>query len=184
MKKWFIILGICCFSLTMIMITNSYALFETDATGVKNVEIGKWNILLNETDISLARTLNITDFTYSETERTEDNYFAPGRELSFEVNIDVANTEVSVEYEIVVDDTALEEHPNIKFKFYDEDTHEEITSNEKTGVILLTDPSRVKHLKIILDWSDELQYDEEDTSLINKELEFSLHANFKQYLGE
>lgn len=184
MKKWSVIIGICLLMITMIMITNSYALFETDAVASKNIDIGKWNILLNQTDISLAKTINITDFAYSKTEHTEDNYFAPGRKLSFDINIDVSNTEVSVIYDIIVDDSALEDHPNIILKFYDEDTHEEITSNETTGVILLSDSSRIKHLKMILDWQDEALYDEEDTSLIGSTLEFGLQANFKQYIGE
>ena len=170
--------------ITTLMITNSYALFETDATGTKDIDIGKWNILLNETDISLARTLNITDFTYSESTHTEDNYFAPGREMSFEINIDVANTDVSVEYDINIDDSPLEDYPNILFKIYDADTEEEIESNEISGVIYLNDTSRAKHLKIILEWQDIDDYDESDTSLIGQELSFAIQANFKQYLGE
>ena len=184
MKKYVFLLGILCIAILMLFITDSYALFETDANGNKEIDIGKWEIILNETDISLARTLNITDFTFSNTSHTEDGYFAPGRTISFPIHIDVSNTEESVEYTIDIDDSALIEHPNIIFSFYDEDNDVELTSNHLEGVILLNNPSREKNLKINLEWNDELEYDEADTSMIGHDFDFTIHANFKQYIGE
>ncbi|MBR1817572.1 MAG: hypothetical protein IJ772_01860 [Bacilli bacterium] len=183
MKKYIALIAMVFLAIVIILITDTYALFETNATGEKGIEIGAWNIKINDTDISLAKTLNITDFKYSDTPHTEDNYFAPGRDLSFPIHIDASNTEVSIEYAIDIDDSVLEEHPNIQFKFSDEDENREITSNHIEGVLLLNE-QREKNLKIILDWNDITQYDEEDTSLIGHEFDFTIHANFKQYIGE
>lgn len=184
MKKYLILISILFLLFSVWFVSDTYALFETNASATSELEIGKWSIVLNESDISLAQTITLDNFVYSANNHTEDGYFAPGRNGEFEIDIDTSLSDVSVEYELEIDDSDLVEHPNIEFQIVDLDTNETITSNTTSGVILLSDQNRIKRIKIVLVWNNVLAYDEADTSLIGEEMQLHMSANFRQYLGE
>lgn len=184
MKKKLYVLGLAFLIITFITIKGTYALFETNATADTDFQVGKWVIKLNNKDISFEKLITLDDFVYINSEHTEDGYFAPGSRAEFELNMDVSLSDVSVEYEIEIDDSALVSYPNIHFKIYDVDTDEEMLSNNASGVIHLDDENKVKKIKIVLEWVDLEEYDESDTSLIGETLAFDARVNFKQYIEE
>lgn len=185
MKKTLWLLGIASLAITMLVLVDTYGLFETNGEASSTLDIGAWKIVLNGTDISLAETIALNDFTYSATEHTEDGYFAPGRSAEFNIVMDTHESEVSVEYELNIDDSILEDYPNIHFSIKDTDTNEVINSNTYSGIIDLNAQNRVKTLTIYLTWDNIEEYDETDTSLIDfASFEFLINANFKQYTGE
>lgn len=170
--------------ITVLTISKTYSLFETDAVGDAELTVGKWQIILNDVDVTYAETLTLTNFTYSSSSHIEDGFFAPGRTAEFILEIDASNTDVAVVSNIEIDDSAIEDYPNIHFVIIDMDTSQTINNNSYESVIPLDAASRVKQIKIQLVWDNQLAYDESDTSLIGEELEFVLNANFKQYLGD
>ena len=113
---------------------------------------------------------------------TEDGYFAPGSSAVFDIVIDARETDVSVLYDLSIDDEAIQSYPNIAFSITNLNTNETLDTNSYEGIIRLNDQNRVVTLRISLDWQDVLEYDESDSSLIGGELEFILNANFKQYI--
>lgn len=183
MKKWLWIASIIVALLTVLSITNTFALFETDASASSELEIGKWKIKVNNNDISLAQTITLNNFTYSASSHTANGYFAPGRSASFDVVIDASESDVSVEYELDIDDSAIEDHPNISFSIMNLGTNEVINDTNYNGLIRLSDQNRSITLRIFLVWSNVLANDPDDTALIGEELEFLITADFKQYLG-
>ena len=184
MKKKLYIIGLMLLIITFIVIKNTYALFETNAGADANFQVGKWVIKLNNKDISLDKLITLDDFVFNNSSHTEDGYFAPGSSGEFEIDIDVSNSDVSVEYEINIDDSSLEAYPNIHFKIIDLDTGSEMISNNTGGIITLDNITDMRKFKIILEWEDDPEYDLSDTSLIGKKLSFDIDVNFKQYLGE
>ena len=184
MKLKLYLCGILLFVITVITISGTYALFETNANGDANFEVGKWIIKLNNRDISLEKLITLDDFVYVNSTHVEDGYFAPTSKAEFEINIDASQTDVSVEYTLDIDDSSLDDYPNIYFKILDLDTNQEMTQSTTSGIMYLNDTNRTKHLKLILEWDNDEEYDELDTSLINQTLRFNMTANFKQYLGE
>ncbi len=180
-KLWLFAIVMLVFLITTI--TSTFALFETNASGDSELDIGRWVILLNGDDVKLNETITLDDFTYSATSHTADGKFAPGRDATFEIEIDATDSDVSVQYDISIDDSALFDHPNIDIVVTDLDTNTVINSVAVNGVIYLSDASRVKHLEIALEWNDNPLYDEEDTELIGGELNFDISANFIQYTG-
>lgn len=169
--------------LTILTIVDTYGLFETNAAATSDLTIGKWKIKVNGTDVSLAEQITLSDFTYSVSQHTADGYFAPGRTAEFTIEIDTSECEVAVEYDFDIDDSEIEDYPNIYFSIEDMDTGSQIISNNYSGVSLLSDNNRVKTLKLYLNWVNDPQYDESDTSTIGKTLSFIIDADFKQYLG-
>jgi hypothetical protein len=184
MKKRIWLIVLISFLITVLSISSTFALFETNAGAESELDIGKWKILVNDNDISLAETITLNDFTYSTSSHTQDGYFAPVRSASFDVEIDTSQSDVSVIYELNIDDSALEDHPNISFNIVNLNTNQSINSTTYGGIIYLNDQDRTVTLRISLVWADVLANDPDDTALIGEELEFVINANFKQYLGE
>lgn len=178
---------ICCifvlFIATLALI-ETYALFETNASAISNLTIGKWVIEINHTDVTLEETLTLNSFTYTSGIHTQPGYFAPGSTAELLMEIDVSETDVSVIYELEIDDSVIRNYPNLTFSVLDLDTNQELETLGYRGLIPLSSQNRVKRLKINLNWNDDILYDESDTSLIGGNLGFNIRANFKQYVGE
>lgn len=183
MKKTIWIISIFLLLLTTIIIIDTYGLFETNAEATSELTIGKWKIKINGSDASLTEQITLNDFTYSANQHTADGYFAPGRNAEFEIEIDTSECDVSVDYDLLIDDSEIEDYPNIYFSIEDMDAGTQIISNSYSGVSLLNDASRVKTLKLYLNWVNNPQYDESDTSTIGSTLSFIIDADFKQRLS-
>lgn len=184
MKKKLLLLSLISLIVTLTVITDTYGLFETNKEIDKELDIGKWKIVLNNNDISLAKSITLNDFVYTNNNHTEEGYFSPGESATFDIIIDSSLSDVSVEYNLSIDTSILENYPNIYFSIKDLDINETIVSNQYSGVINLNDSNRIKTLQISIVWDDIDEYDESDTSLIGKNLDFIIDANFKQYIGE
>ncbi len=170
--------------MTLLMVVDTYGLFETNSTGESQLSVGKWKIKVNQTDVTFSESITLNNFVYSQNQHVDDGYFAPGRSAEFEITIDASESDVSVEYDLEIDDSQIEDYPNIYFSILDMDTNETITDTIFSGVIPLGASNRTKRIKLFINWDDQLQYDESDTSLIDEELSFVISANFRQYLGE
>lgn len=184
MKKVFILATLLVLAITVLVVTNTYALFETNATADPELKVGKWVIKLNNRDISLDKIITLDDFDYVNTSHVEDGYFAPTSKAEFEIDVDASETDVSVEYDLSIDNSDILEYPNIGFKIIDLSTNQEINDINVSGIMYLNDTNKTKSYKIVLEWTNDPDYDESDTSLIGSELSFKLNIHFKQYIGE
>ncbi len=170
--------------MTLFVIADTYGLFETNALAISDLDIGQWQILVNDVDAVVNETISLSNFNYSVNSHTDDGYFAPGRDCWFDLEIDMSSTDVSVQYSLDIDDSAIDDYPNIYFSILNVDTNQTVTSSTYSGVSLLADTDRVVTLRIYLNWDNNALYDESDSTLINGELNFTVTANFIQYLGE
>ena len=183
MKKRLFLIATVLLLVTTITVLSTYALFETNATAETDLDIGRWEIKLNNTDISLTESITLNNFVYNNGVHTEDGYFAPGSSAYFDVVIDTSDTDVSVAYDLEIDDSQIEDYPNIHFSIQNMATNQTISGTNISGVINLSDQNRTITLRISIIWDNLLAYDESDTSLIGEELAFVLNANFEQYTG-
>ena len=169
---------------TLFVIADTYGLFETDAMAVSDLDIGQWQIYVNNVDVAVNETITLNNFNYSASQHTDSGYFAPGIDCWFDLVIDMSSSEVSVQYDLEIDDSEIDDYDNIYFSILDVGTNQTVNSNTYTGVSLISDNNRVKTLRIYLNWDDNSLYDESDSTLINGELAFAVTANFIQYTGE
>ena len=183
LKYKVVLLGLFILLITTIVVIDTYALFETDSEADSDFTIGAWSILLNDVDVVETQTITLNDFNYTNGVHTKSDRFAPGSSGYFDLEIDASGCDVSVEYELDVDDSALNDYPNIFFTITDMDTNQTISTNPITGTILLSAASREKHIRFTLNWTNNSQYDASDTSLIGETLAFEITATFTQYLG-
>ena len=62
------------------------------------------------------------------------------------------------------------------------DTNSTSQNNRFTGIMNLNDTSRIKRLKISIDWDNDPDYDENDTLLVGQELVFNINVHFSQHI--
>ena len=183
-RRNIIIVGLFAFLMTILTVVETYALFETNGEASTDMSIGKWKILLNDADVVTARTISIDDFVYENGEHTDSNYFAPGSSAYFDLVIDATDCDVSVSYNLNINDSVIDEYPNIYFSVTDMSTNETVIENNYSGVISIDEENKVRTLRITLTWDNDSLYDESDTSLIGKRLTFEINSRFEQYIGE
>lgn len=178
------VIGIFFLLVTLLLVIETYALFETNTSVSGDIGIGQWKILLNGNDILQERVITLDDFVYENGSHTDDNYFAPGTRAYFDVVVDAHLSDVSVSYDLSVSNDKIATHPNIQISFKNMNTNAEIMGKKCNGVIRLGDNNRVVTLRVYLTWEDVSEYDELDTEFIGENLEFLINAKFEQYVGE
>ena len=185
MKKLLLLFECFFLVLTIITIKKTYGLFETESKASSNIPIAKWVIKVDGKDLSLDKELNYTDFTIDSNGHSDTGYFAPGSVASYTLGIDTSASEVAISYEITIDASSLEDHPNIKFQIIDLDG-DSTSSDGLTykGLIKLEDLRKERHLQINLNWEDDPNYDTSDIKLIGSDLPIKLEAKFSQYTKE
>lgn len=175
-------------------IIHIYALFHSEVSGEVRMTNGVWNIVVNGTQISSGVEKNFVIDTISteENEHVKPGNLAPGLSGSFEIAIKPQNTDVSVLYEITLNQDELT-NENIKIKSIEEtqdnNTLIRTAENTYTGIIPL---EKIKNgvfnkIKMEVEWQNDDIYDEEDTTLgknNNSKLQIPIKVKAIQYLGE
>ncbi len=106
LKKSLIILTIIMICVTIHRIVQTYALLETNKTGQLQPKIAKWNIELNETDITNGYTEDIVidNFQLSQNNNVLAGKIAPGINGAVDLSLDPKDTDVSIRYDITLED--------------------------------------------------------------------------------
>lgn len=144
-KKLRILLVLVSLSLTLGLMSNTYSRYIADATGDLKVLFAKWQILVNETDITnnSSTTIHFVPII-EENEFVTNNTIAPSSKGYFDIAIDPSNVEVSFNYTITLD-LLNEDMPDLMITKYailnntylegDEVQTETLTTNSITGTL-------------------------------------------------
>ena len=104
MKKILIIISSLLMLFTFIQVMKSYGVFETIYSEDNDIEIAKWHIYVNNSDLNnTANTFYIDNITYTNNSGVVQGRFAPGVTGEFLLEIDPTDTEVSFEYQLSID---------------------------------------------------------------------------------
>ena len=184
------LLVIILLSITIIVFSDTLALFETDSSGVVNSDIGKWVIKINNETIqnSEDEVIPITNFVYSASPKVESGFIAPGGTAYFDLTVDASGCDVAVLYNIDLNLDEADYDDNISFELEDS-AHTVVRTDEYvySGIISLNDLNTTRTVRIHVSWDDIEAYNESDTALGLTEgstLTIPLKFHAKQYLGE
>ena len=186
-----ILMGV--FILLIYKVIDIYAVFHSEVEANVELENGVWNITVNDTDIT---TGTETEFVIDQIATTENSHvkpgkLAPGLSGSFEIAINPEDTNVSIRYDITLNQEEIGES-SLKIKSIEEiaQNYQLIKTGENTytGVILLKDINQgINHkIKMEVEWALE-DNNEADTTLgTNKthKLQIPITVHAIQYLGE
>lgn len=100
-KKFRVLLVIISLAITLSLMSNTFSRYTSGTTGNIDIAFSKWQILVNEVDIT-SNTSSSIDLTpvMEENKNVATNTVAPGSKGYVDINIDPTNVDVSFNYEI------------------------------------------------------------------------------------
>lgn len=193
-KKVFTILTIIMLCFTIYKIVSTYALLESKIQKNIKADIGKWSIKINSEDIATNATKEFVmdRFQISQSPYTKENKIAPGMNGVFEIEINPQDTQVSIRYDITIDESKLTNKAiklNEVIETNNNNTIVKTAENTYTGVILLKeiDSSYSDIVQISFDWEnieENSMNDIEIGSVYDNNIKIPITVQFSQYLGE
>ena len=188
---WLIV--IILFLITCVVFSKTLALFENNAVGTADSDIGNWVIKINNQLISSGLTQNITvnNFVYDNVSTVQGGYIAPGTSAYFILVFDATGCDVAVRYDITFDLESMLYADNISVTVEEVGTNNTVLTDENTysGIISLAQilsNTRVQ-LKVNVTWNDLPAYNDDDTALgtqKNSKLAVPIIVHAEQYMGE
>jgi len=193
-RKILFLLMTSVFILLIYKIIDIYAVFHSEIESNVALENGKWNITINGSDITTGTVTEfvINQITTTENEHVKPGNLAPGLSGSFEIEINPEDTNVSVRYDITLNQQELGDS-NLKIRSIEEieQNYKLIQTDENTytGVILLEEINQgINHrIKMEVEWADEEISNDADTTLgtdVTNKLQIPITVHAIQYLGE
>lgn len=193
-KKFLVLICAIIFIILIYEIIHIYAVFHSEVEANVQFRNGTWNIIVNGTQISkgVDATFVIDKISTTQNEHVENNKLAPGLSGKFSITINPENTDVSIIYDITLNEEKLADS-NLKIKTIKEtqvgNTLIQTGENTYTGVILLQDIEKgtTNTIEMEVQWIDDGSNDENDTKLgseYNSKLNIPVTIHVSQYLGE
>lgn len=171
-KKFFALVCICLVLVLSYKIIQTYALFQSEMFGTVELNNATWKIKVNKTEITkgIEESFVIEEINTTQNENVKPGKIAPGISGSFEIEIDPTDTDVSIQYEIILDESRFD-GSNLKIKSVEEILENNVLNKVDTykycGIIPLEDIKLgIKNLiKVELEWENNEDYNDGDTKL-------------------
>lgn len=178
--------------MTVTVIQNSYALFETEGIAVVEQKLGKWVITVNDVGVTgTTKEFIVDNFKYITNEYTANNKIAPGGNCYFDIVIDANDTDVSVKYVIDLDFSMMENYAFIETEVIDLTDGDVVKTgiDEYTGILDLEEikKGQTKTLRVNLTWVNDEANNEKDSELgLVEDSKFIIPVNVRltQYTSE
>ena len=193
MKKIYFCLALVLLIITVFIILKTYGLFETKTELNVQSEVGKWVILVNNTDITQQENtkFSVDKIIWDQNDEVKEGKIAPGASGYFDIVIDPTDTDVSVRDDIGFDFSEFE-NTNITITSIQEINDKKIVKtgdNKYTGIITLDEISAgtTNTIRVNIAWENNEENNEHDSNLSsvpNTILNIPVTINVSQYLGE
>ncbi|MCL2859302.1 MAG: hypothetical protein FWF46_01760 [Oscillospiraceae bacterium] len=185
-KKYLVLVTFILTLVAIYEITSVYALFHSQATANVSESLARWKILVNNQDIvsGTEQSFDMGDFVVPNAS-VMGGKFAPGLEGYFELTIEPQDTQVSVRYDITIDQSSAILQ-NIHLISVEEimanNTLIQTAEDTYTGIIPVSDikDDYVNTIKITFKWDDTGDKDAVNTPIV----EIPIKVKVTQYLGE
>lgn len=202
-KRVKIVFAFTLLAISLCLTNNTYSRYIADSNGDVEIEFAKWQILVNNNDITNGVNAEMTFTpTIEPNENIAQNFIAPSSKGYFDINIDHSNVDVSFNYTVTLD-IQNEEIPDLMITKYAiiDSTYDEtkgptyLSLKDNTisnDIIHKISEDKTFTIRVYFEWyegTDELMNDEADTIIGNKaanneEINFNINANvsFKQII--
>ena len=192
-RKGLILVCLCIILLVIYGAVRIYALFQSELYAKVQLKNGTWNIVVNETDITQGTdvTFVIDNVEAQENEHVKPGNLAPGLLGTFKISINPKDTDVSVRYDIMLDEEKLT-NSNIQIKSVKE-TQEgnelvKVDPNTYAGIITFEEinAGKTNEVTVEIEWLEN-ENNETDVDLgtnWNADCQIPITVHVCQYLGE
>ena len=210
-KRVKIVFAFTLLAISLCLTNNTYSRYIADSNGDVDIEFAKWQILVNNNDITDGTNAEMTFTpTIEPNANIAQNYIAPSSKGYFDIDIDHSNVDVSFNYTITLD-IENEEIPDLMVtkyavidSTYDEKkgpTYLDIKDNKiSNDIIHKVSEDKKFTIRVYFEWyegqfeianeiKNEVMDDEADTLIGNKaandeQINFNINASisFKQII--
>ena len=198
-KKLLIFLSLIASIVTIYETAKIYAVFYSESKANEGVDVARWEIIINNEDIVDLTGLDedeIPSFEigtlYIEDSDSTNGKLAPGLEGRFEIIIKPMTTQVSVRYDIIIDNANLID-TDVELVLVEEiavgNTIVQTDVDTYTGVIPLANikAGYINNIRLIYKWQDDSgsgsEYVEADEN-VTPVIKIPIKVIASQYLGE
>lgn len=173
--------------MTIYEITKSYGLFESNNNLIVESSVGKWNILVNNTNIKNSETFTVDSINIVGSDNVLNGKLAPGSRGYFDIVIDRTDSSTSIKYDVTFD------FSNLSDSFVVDDIS--LTSGGTlyrtgeytySGIIKLNEESS-NTIRTYIKWENNEDNNEEDSEIgkvANNKINIPITVDVIQYAGE
>ena len=164
-KKIYILLIGIIILLASVIIGNTVAKYVTSASSNADINIARWQVLVNNEDVTSAATLNnIITPVFPGNNNIAQGVIAPSAEGYFDIVIDATNTDVSLRYEVTTSANEESIVQDLVLSGYSIDNGErqEIVEDENgnfkiQGDIRYNSQDKDVTLRVYIKWNDDTE---------------------------
>ena len=194
LQKVLFLLMMCIFALLIYKIIDIYAVFHSEVEANVKLENGVWNITVNGTQITtgVETEFVVNQISTTENEHVKPGTLAPGLSGTFEMAINPEDTNVSVRYDITLNEEEFGD-TNLQIKSIKEveNNYQLMKTGENmyTGIMPLQDIQNgiIHKIQMEIEWIDDGLNNEADSELGKdgaQPLQIPITVHVIQYLGE
>jgi hypothetical protein len=193
MKKIRVLFIVNCLFLILLFyeLSNTFAVFESDASGEVSSNLAKWKVLVNDVNIVSSNSFNMADIAWDTSLLVSSNKGAPGLGGEFDIIISALDTEVSFRYDIVFDFSSLEGE-NFGVDSIVDLNNSDIVMTDKdvySGIFTLDDidSGKIADINVHLTWEnneDNNNVDYDIGSVYDSSVTIPVSVHIIQYSGE
>lgn len=193
-KKFKLLIVIFCLAISFSLISNTYSRYVASSEGNVEVSFAKWEILVNNTDITNNTSSSITfNPTIEHSNNVADGKLAPSSTGYFDIQIDPSNVDVSFKYKIDLDIDS-EDIPDLMITKYaildqnysvgDELTYNQLNNGYIENTVTYNNNLQPFTVRVFFEWYEgvnEQMNDATDTAIgENADSEsFTINANIR-----
>lgn len=189
-KKLFLIVAFSSLLFLLTFVSETFAKYKSDATGLADISIARWNIFINDQDIiEYSDISNVLEPTFIPSEHVKSGVLAPQVVGYYDIVINYTNVDVSFNYTIesnINEDSSVQD---IIITGYSLNGGDIIPIEDKIeGTGLFTDTNKIKSYRVYITWSDE-ETDSMDNSqdtaaaLSGENASIDVNVNFSQIIS-
>ncbi len=189
-----LILSLILIAIAIFQISQTYSVFYSMLKGTTEIQIGKWDILVNNTQVTNGFETNfiMDDLNFSTNNKVLGGRIAPGMYGTGEIGIKPRDVDVSIRYDIFLDRSVIDnEYIVLADLVVNNKTKSLVKTAEDTytGLILLSDLTTNYEdvIELRVDWENNEDNNERDTAVgirTNTAIMVPINIKFSQYLGE
>lgn len=197
LKKFKVLIVLISLSITLCLMSNTYSRYVASSQGQIEVMFAKWQILVNNTDITNNKASSISfEPVIEKNENVADNKLAPSSIGYFDIQIDPTNVEVSFKYQIDINlenenipDLVITKYAILPKNYIEGDTleYKDLENNSLTNTLTYNEGGFEQFtVRVYFQWYDgenELMDDSKDTEVSNSgnnSFKINANINFEQ----
>ncbi|MBR1385917.1 MAG: hypothetical protein IJ568_03705 [Bacilli bacterium] len=160
------------FFLLAFSLTKTFSLFESEKVNTSSIDIAKWQVEVNGTDISGSTTeFTVNEIHWNSSSNVKSGKIAPGIDGYFDIIIDPNETETSIRYDVTFDFSALDEDQFQITEIKELNNKEIVRTGEFTysNIISLDEINNdeTNTLRVYLEWVNDEANNDKDSELGN-----------------